>query len=225
MSFKDYRKIARVKLGSNIFTDTWTKLGILCLVVGYIPSVFSFITRNFLDPRLVTILFLILTIFLIPMEYSLNRILLNVSRGNEEIEMSEVTYYYDVPFSGMYKVEILKYVPKESVDKIPQTMLDIFNAKKDNTYNFSIDINKSFEEQELLEETKAILANIFRDYWATPYQKERIQAKERYDMEKIEEEKRAKYDSDIFKSIENTNSKDVINNNNKTVCNFIINIY
>ena len=110
MTSKEYRKLARVKLGSKIFTDTWTKLGILCIVVGYISSVFSFIARNFLDQRLVTILFLILTIFLIPMEYSLNRILLNVSRGNEEIEMSEVTYYYDVPFSGMYKVEILKYV-------------------------------------------------------------------------------------------------------------------
>ena len=95
-------------------------------------------------------------------------------------------------------IEILKYVPKESVDKIPQTMIDTFNAKMDNNYNFSIDINKSFEEQELLEETKAILANIFRDYWATPYQKERIQAKERYDRQKIEEEKRAKYNSDIF---------------------------
>ena len=110
-------------------------------------------------------------------------------------------------------IEVLKYVPKESVDKIPQTMLDTLNSKMDNNYNFSIDINKSFEEQELLEETKAILANIFKDYWATPYQKERIQAKERYDREKIKEEKRAKYNSDIFKARENANSKDVINNN------------
>ena len=39
-----------------------------------------------------------------------------------------------------------KYVPKESVGKIPQTMIDTFNAKIDNTYNFSIDINKSFED-------------------------------------------------------------------------------
>lgn len=100
-------------------------------------------------------------------------------------------------------VEILKYVPKESVDKIPQNMLDTFNAKMDNTYNFSIDINKNFEEQELLEETKAILANIFRDYWATPYQKERIQARERYEWQKIEDEKKAKYDGDIFKTVKN----------------------
>ena len=96
-------------------------------------------------------------------------------------------------------IEVLKYVPKKSVDKIPQTMLDTLNSKMDNNYNFSIDINKSFEEQELLEETKAILANIFRDYWATPYQKERILEKEKYDRQKIEEEKRANCNYDIFK--------------------------
>lgn len=116
-------------------------------------------------------------------------------------------------------IEVLKYVPRESVDKIPRTMIDTFNKKMDSNYIFSIDINKSFEEQELLEETKAILANIFRDYWATPYQKERIQAKERYDMEIIEEEKHAKYNDDIFKTrknnkIDNEEVADNTNSNN-----------
>ena len=110
-------------------------------------------------------------------------------------------------------VEILKYVPTGSVKKIPQTMIDTFNSKMDKTYNFSIDINKSFEKQELLEETKAILANIFRDYWATPYQKERILAKERYDREKIEEEKRVKYNSDIFKTKKTINKMEKDNTN------------
>ena len=67
-------------------------------------------------------------------------------------------------------IEILKYVPKEIVDKIPQEMLEMFKAKMDVNYDFKIDTNKEFEEQILLEETKAILANIFRDYWATPSQ-------------------------------------------------------
>ena len=41
-------------------------------------------------------------------------------------------------YPKVYKevIEILKYIPKESVDKIPQTMIDTFNAKMDNTYNF-----------------------------------------------------------------------------------------
>ena len=95
-------------------------------------------------------------------------------------------------------IEILKYVPQESVNKIPNEMLETFKIKMDNNYNFSIDINKKLEEQNLLDETKAILANIFRDYWATDYQRERIKAKENYDRQKIEEEKKLKYNSDIF---------------------------
>lgn len=97
-------------------------------------------------------------------------------------------------------IEILKFVPKESVNKIPQTMLDTFKAKMDKNYNFKVDINKNFEEQELLEETKAILANIFRNYWATDYQREQILAKEQQDRKKDEEEKRIKYNTDVFKN-------------------------
>lgn len=97
-------------------------------------------------------------------------------------------------------IEILKYVPQESAEKIPDEMINMFKTKMDKSWNFIVDINKPFEEQELLEETKAIFANIFRDYWATPYQKERIEAQEKYELEKIEEEKRKVYNpDDIFK--------------------------
>ena len=109
-------------------------------------------------------------------------------------------------------IEILKYVPQESVNKIPKTMLETFEKKMDKDYVFNIDINKSFEEQNLLEETKDIFAVIFRDYWATPYQRERIKAKEKYDRQKIEEEKANKYNpDDIFKNKEKDNV--VVNNN------------
>ena len=97
-------------------------------------------------------------------------------------------------------IEILKYVPQESVEKIPDEMINMFKTKMDKSWNFIVDINKPFEEQELLEETKAIFANIFRDYWATPYQKERIETQEKYELNKIEEEKRKIYNpDDIFK--------------------------
>lgn len=106
-------------------------------------------------------------------------------------------------------IEILNYVPRESVDKIPQTMIDTFKAKMDNDYDFKIDINKNFEEQNFLEETKYIFANIFRDYWATPYQKERIELKEKIDRENIEQEKRKQYNPDeIFKNRKNTNQEE-----------------
>lgn len=98
-------------------------------------------------------------------------------------------------------IEILKYVPEEDVAKIPQEKLDFYKENMDTSYNYKIDEEKEFEEQEMLEITKAILANIFRDYWATPYQKARIEAKEKYDLEQLEKEKREKYNpDDIFKN-------------------------
>ena len=114
-------------------------------------------------------------------------------------------------YSKAYKeiVEILKYVPEESVDKIPKEMRDMFEAEQLKTYNFQIDTEKTFKEQKLLEETKAILANIFRDYWATNYQKARILEKEKQDREEWKRQKREKCNTnDIFKN-RNTN----INNN------------
>lgn len=105
-------------------------------------------------------------------------------------------------------IEILRYVPQESINKIPQTMIDTFKTKMDKEYDFKVNVDKSFEEQELLDETKAIFANIFRDYWATPYQKEKIETKEKNDREKMEKEKRRKYSpDDIFKNRKSTNLK------------------
>lgn len=104
-------------------------------------------------------------------------------------------------YAKAYKeiVEILKYVPEESVNKIPKEMRDMFEAEQLKTYDFQIDTEKTFEEQELLEETKAILANIFRDYWATDYQKARIIEKENQEREELERQKREKYNpDDIF---------------------------
>ena len=46
-------------------------------------------------------------------------------------------------------LEILKYVPEESVKKIPRQMLDTFEKKKDKNHIFYVDITKSFEEQNL----------------------------------------------------------------------------
>lgn len=98
-------------------------------------------------------------------------------------------------------IEILKHVPEDEVQKISKEKLNFYRSNMDIEYNYKLDMSKDFEQQEMSDITKAILANIFRDYWAIPYQKERIEAKEKYDLEKLEEEKREKYNTDnIFKN-------------------------
>ena len=120
-----------------------------------------------------------------------------------------VTNDYAIAYKEI--VEILKYVPDEDVAKIPQEKIDYYKKNMDDSYDYQIDETKEFAEQPMSDITKAILATIFRDYWATPYQKERILAKEKYDMDKIEEEKRKKYNPDnIFKNKETIIEKNTI---------------
>ena len=102
-------------------------------------------------------------------------------------------------------IEILKNVPEEDVQKIPKEKLEFYKKNMDNEYQYRVDEAKKFENQEMSEITKAILANIFRDYWATSYQKEKIEEKEKYDLEKLEQEKKNKYNpDDIFKNEKET---------------------
>lgn len=97
-------------------------------------------------------------------------------------------------------LEILKYVPNEKVDKIPEKLICTFEHKKDSEHVFYYDKTKNLDEQKLLSETKAILANIYTDYWATPSQKEMIMAKQKKEREEIEKEKRTRYNPDeLFK--------------------------
>lgn len=104
-------------------------------------------------------------------------------------------------FPKAYKevIEVLNHFPKKDICKIPQELLDMFKKKMDNTYEFHVDVNKTLKEQHLLEETKDIFANLYRDYLATGEEKEKIKEKEKIDKEQLEEEKREKYPIDIFK--------------------------
>lgn len=114
-------------------------------------------------------------------------------------------------FHKAYKeiLELLKYMPKEDVEKIPKEMIYTFKIKMDAEHKFEIDTKKPLEKQDFMEETKDILANMFRDYWATPKQREKILEKERIEKQRLEEEKRKKYNPDnIFNTYVNSEPKD-----------------
>lgn len=115
-------------------------------------------------------------------------------------------------------LEILKYMPKSEVEKIPQEMIDTFEYKKDKNYKFVLNEDADFGNLDLLDETKAIISNIFRDYWATPEQREKIIAKQKYDIQKIEEEKMQKYNpDDLFKKNNDNKENVTIENYNKNL--------
>lgn len=121
----------------------------------------------------------------------------------------------DIKYANAYSevLEILKYIPIEDYNKIPTNKIELFKTNANSDYSFNYDPNKSLDEQEVSKIAKGIIAILFRDYWATKTQRNKIISKQNCDRLKIEEDKKEKYNVDkifynYFKStFENTEEK------------------
>lgn len=89
---------------------------------------------------------------------------------------------------------ILDYLADEDYEKIPKEIIEIIKENKNDDYIFKYDEDVELKDQELLIETKAILYNFFRDYWATPEQKEKIVKWQHEDRIKAEIKKQEEYE-------------------------------
>ena len=96
--------------------------------------------------------------------------------------------------------EVLLHLPEKEMAKIPEeVILNIWN-KMDKEYKYKLLKDVDFEKQIMMRETKVLLAIIYRDFWATEYECDRINKKVNYDVQKYEENKKQEYNSeDIFK--------------------------
>jgi len=111
----------------------------------------------------------------------------------------------DIVYANAYAevLEILKHVSNEDYNKIPKEKIELFEKNANLNYDFSYDINKTLDEQNVSKKAKTIIAILFRDYWATDAQRKKIKAKEQYDRRMKEEENRKKYNPDnLFKKKE-----------------------
>ena len=90
----------------------------------------------------------------------------------------------------------------------------MFKTNADNEYTFNYDPSKTLEEQNVSNITKGIIILLFRDYWATEIQKNKIIAKQNYDRMKLEEKKKEKYKPDnIFSNYYKNSFTDNTENN------------
>ena len=94
---------------------------------------------------------------------------------------------------------ILNNMESRDVSLIPKTFLELLKNNMNTNYNFKLDSRKNFREQQLLKETKVILAYIFLNYWSTAEQKARIEEKFKYDISKNESTKKKYTNDEIFK--------------------------
>ena len=105
-------------------------------------------------------------------------------------------------------IEILKYIPENEYNKIPSYIIENMKIKMDTEYKYILSKFDDFENQEMLDETKVILAVLFRDYWATEEQRKKIKAKENHAIQLSEEEKIKKYNPNtLFKHYEKESGK------------------
>ena len=93
-------------------------------------------------------------------------------------------------------LEILKYVQKDDLEKIPKSEIENLKIHANTNYNFKFNPQVNIKEQNVSKMAKAIIAIFFTDYIATQKQKEIIYNKQRNDEIKIENQKRELYNYD-----------------------------
>ena len=109
---------------------------------------------------------------------------------------------------------ILQYLNEEEYNKIPPEIVDAIRLNRNVEYEYTLNNKLDLEKQEMLPETKAILFNLFRDYLATPEQKNKIIQMQNEERQKNELRKQQLYSSNVF---ENRQKENVYNPNKETM--------
>ena len=107
---------------------------------------------------------------------------------------------------------ILQELNEEEYNKIPPEIIQAIRINKNEEYEYELDENLELKDHQMLPETKAILFNLFRDYLATPEQKEKIIRMQNEERQKNELKKQKRYNADIFA---NRQKEDINQQNNE----------
>lgn len=110
--------------------------------------------------------------------------------------------------------EILKYLSKEIREKIPREFIENIQNNMANSYSVEYDKTKGINEQNLKQETRAILSVIYRDYICSEDKRNEIVQEDRKKYLALEENKKLNYiDKEIFKKnskLEKTEEKSIV---------------
>lgn len=90
---------------------------------------------------------------------------------------------FEIAYSQV--LEILKYMPKSDVEKIPKDVLEAMQKSKRFDYKFKYDVEKTLSEQNVSKVAKTILAVFYRDYFASDEVRNIILKKEEFDRKRI----------------------------------------
>lgn len=79
-------------------------------------------------------------------------------------------------YKNAYKevLEIIKYLPKKDLYKIPKDKIEYFKRNQNVDYEFNFDVSIPLEEQKISREANAIILNLFNEYFISDNQKETL---------------------------------------------------
>ena len=97
---------------------------------------------------------------------------------------------YEEAFYEVY--EVLKLMPIDLRSKIPMQLRQVISENK--AKNYKADIHEPLKEQELKKETVIILGLIYRDFLASPEERERLQRSDSEELQKLEQGMKEQYD-------------------------------
>ena len=96
---------------------------------------------------------------------------------------------------------ILQELDEKEYLKIPPEVIQALKENRNEEYYYEVDEDTELKYQPMLPETRAIIFNIFRNYLATPEQKEKIKQMIAEERAKSEIKKKKQYNTEnIFKT-------------------------
>lgn len=103
---------------------------------------------------------------------------------------------------------LLKMLPEAELKKIPETEIKFLEEHRDVNYNFSVNPEVPINEVNISRKAKAILVVLWKKYFATDIQKQKLDKILQENSMKEEQKKQEEYQySDIFKN----NTQKIIN--------------
>ena len=112
----------------------------------------------------------------------------------------------DTEYANAYSevLEILKYIPLRDYNKIPKNKIEVFEINANRNYSFNYNPEQTLEEQNVSKIARGTIAILFRDYWATETQRDKIKLKQNIKQDtNANEVSMVKYQETIFKRIIN----------------------
>ncbi|CCZ00043.1 unknown [Clostridium sp. CAG:793] len=103
---------------------------------------------------------------------------------------------------------LLKMLPEAELKKIPETEIKFLEEHRDVNYNFSVNPEVPINEVNISKKAKAILVVLWKKYFATDIQKQKLDKILQENSMKEEQKKQEEYQySDMFKN----NTQKIIN--------------